>query len=617
MAKKVTIYPLCTKTLEPHHVEVEYLVNRIRNGKSKETVELVRSSQNETVSDFHKRQLPAYSWSGTFRKRADDGLIEHSGLFCLDLDDLTAEQLKKAKADLKKDKYTHILFVSPSGCGLKLVCKIQDALEWHKDSGRGLFKHFGKYSFDKKQLDVSRLCFESFDEDVFYNPNSEVFTDLVKEEKPLPIIIKQTTTLTDDYEIIDRLKKWMEKRGEYFVTGNRNNYAYRLVCACNRFGVNVDIVYNMLISEYQGNGFTEAEVTSTIKNVYGNKKSEHGTAHFDKNETIVSRQTNDEIKIPSIDLTTTVADVIYVNDIADEMIDTFLNGRQTGTTTYFQTLDRHWTWKKGEITLMHGLGNDGKSTMITQLMLIKSVKEGTKWAIFSPEQYPPIDYYDDLIQTYIGKSTDRRYLNCMSVEEYKRGMEFVKEYFFYIFPETESPTPEYINTRFEECIVKHGVEGCLTDPYNQLENDIAKYKRDDLYISQFLTKKKRFVLLNNIYDLTVAHPNGSVQKDNNGEYNVPDYYDLAGGAMWANKMDNILCTHRPFRKRDPKNPTVTFYSQKIKKQKLVGKLGFIDLTYSFIDGRYYENIDGKDVSPFGLSEFAEESKYKQDNENPF
>src|SRR6266481_2213574 len=35
-----------------------------------------------------KKQLPAVLWSGTFSKRANDGLIQHSGLLCADLDSL-------------------------------------------------------------------------------------------------------------------------------------------------------------------------------------------------------------------------------------------------------------------------------------------------------------------------------------------------------------------------------------------------------------------------------------------------------------------------------------------------------------------------------------------------
>ena len=35
-----------------------------------------------------KKQLPAVLWSGTFTERANEQLVNHSGLLCADLDDL-------------------------------------------------------------------------------------------------------------------------------------------------------------------------------------------------------------------------------------------------------------------------------------------------------------------------------------------------------------------------------------------------------------------------------------------------------------------------------------------------------------------------------------------------
>jgi hypothetical protein len=186
------------------------------------------------------------------------------------------------------------------------------------------------------------------------------------------------------------------------------------------------------------------------------------------------------------------------------------------------------------------------TTMMLQLCLIKSVKEGAKWGIFSPEQNPPIDFYKDLIHTYIGKSTERYHSNQMTPEEYNRGMDFINEHFFFVYPKDDSPTPEYINERFGELIVKHKIDGCITDPYNQLDNDYGKNGRDDIYISAYLSKEKRFALNNDVYKIIIAHPKSNLTLNKAGNYECPTEYNLAGGAMWANKCDNLLATYRPF-----------------------------------------------------------------------
>lgn len=245
--------------------------------------------------------------------------------------------------------------------------------------------------------------------------------------------------------------------------------------------------------------------------------------------------------------------------------------------------------KKGELTLMHGIMNQGKSTMIMQLCLMKAVFCNYKYAFFSPEQDPPDDFYDDLIHMYIGGNTQKHFSNQITESEYIRGMDFIKDHFYYIYPENESPTPEYINTRFIEVIKKHKVEGCIIDPYNQLDNDIRKNGgREDLYLSAFLSQQKRLAQQYKIFMIIVAHPKGGLTKKSSGDYDKPNVYDLAGGAMWSNKCDNVLCTYRPYYTSERDRRDVQFSSQKIKKHKLCGTPGDVDLIFKATTMRYYE-----------------------------
>ena len=58
--------------------------------------------------------------------------------------------------------------------------------------------------------------------------------------------------------------------------------------------------------------------------------------------------------------------------------------------------DKIFKWKKGDINLITGYGNHGKTFFWLQVMLTKSIFDGWKWAIFSPENFPANDFYDDL-----------------------------------------------------------------------------------------------------------------------------------------------------------------------------------------------------------------------------
>jgi len=297
----------------------------------------------------------------------------------------------------------------------------------------------------------------------------------------------------------------------------------------------------------------------------------------------------DEIKSES----KKVKDVQYLDDHRDSMVKGFVNGYELGKTTYFNGINPHFRWLKKNLIMFAGYGNHGKSAMLNQLLLLRALNDNEKFAIFSPENMPVDHFYNDIIHTLIGKSTMKQHHNQMSMIEYEAGMEFVKEHFFLLYPETESPTPEYINDRFLDAIVKHGVDGCVIDPFNQLENDWEKSGRDDKYLSSFLGKEKMFAQRNDVYKIIVGHcksPRNPITDD--GVIKEPNVFDLAHGAMWNNKIDDILFVHRPYKISEPDNTMALFTSAKIKKQRICGRPGTVQVHFDPMKNRFYmENED--------------------------
>ena len=53
-------------------------------------------------------------------------------------------------------------------------------------------------------------------------------------------------------------------------------------------------------------------------------------------------------------------------------------------------------------------------------------------------------------------------------------------------------------------------------------------------------------------------------------YPKPNLYNIKGGGTFADSADNVLTVWRPYRGEDPLSTKVSFISEKIKKQKLVG-----------------------------------------------
>jgi twinkle protein len=288
--------------------------------------------------------------------------------------------------------------------------------------------------------------------------------------------------------------------------------------------------------------------------------------------------------------------IFELSDVRESMLNGYRNGQKRGETTGIPEVDKAWTWKDGEVNLWTGYNNEGKSLFLNQLCLIRAIIQGVKVAIFSPENFPINEFFNDLIETYIGKSCDPFYANnYMSEDEFNEGMDFINEHFFVIYPEKDFK----IETIFEKTkylVKKKGIRTLVIDPYNMVEHLMKGGEREDLYISRFMTQLKRFALENELSVNLVAHQNTPKSNDKDGgRYFMPVGNNVKGGGTFADKTDNLLAVWRPNKALDFKDPNTAFISQKIKKQKLVGIPQKVDeITFNIKDQRYYFN----GVSPF-------------------
>ncbi|MDT0646320.1 toprim domain-containing protein [Zunongwangia sp. F260] len=288
--------------------------------------------------------------------------------------------------------------------------------------------------------------------------------------------------------------------------------------------------------------------------------------------------------------------IFTANDVRESMLDSYNNGQKRGTTTYIEEIDPAWTWREGEVNLWTGYQNEGKSAMISQLCTIRAYWENAKVAVFSPENMPLDDFYTDIIEMFIGKSADPYYKNhYMSKEEFLEGMEFVTNNFFLIYPEKDF-TIESIFERAKFLVKKSGIRTLVIDPYNTIEHRMKSGEREDLYISRFMAQLKRFAVEYDVSVHLVAHQLTARKNANDGNrYFKPDANNIKGGGTFADKADNVISIWRPNRAVDFKDTSVAFLSQKIKKQKLVGRPQEVtDIDFEIKSNRYLFN----GTSPF-------------------
>ena len=121
---------------------------------------------------------------------------------------------------------------------------------------------------------MNRLCFESYDPNLYLNPNALVFKQKVA-NKPKREFISNGLDITEGRKI-DRILKWWKKSFD-FKEGARNNNVFILACSFSEFGVSKSTTESLLYS-FECPDFTIKEIDGIINSAYS--KTEFNSKSF-------------------------------------------------------------------------------------------------------------------------------------------------------------------------------------------------------------------------------------------------------------------------------------------------------------------------------------------------
>jgi hypothetical protein len=275
---KVTIYKRATDVSNGFIKDVIFCLDRIKQGKSKETVEWLRTLSKQDY-DKNKIKLAGVCFNGVFENRTLAGIKEHSGLIILDFDKFeTTEDALNFKEQIKNDEFIFSAWISPSAKGVKVLVQIPKEIDNHKEYFKALKKHFNSPYWDDSGSDVSRFCFESYDPDIYINTNSKVWDKIELPE--VEELGTQTVSIPikSDNLIITNLTKWFDKKYG-LVNGARNSNLYKLAAAFNTFGINKDVAEQTLL-HYEQEDFPRTEIIQVLNSAY-KKTNLFGTKQFE------------------------------------------------------------------------------------------------------------------------------------------------------------------------------------------------------------------------------------------------------------------------------------------------------------------------------------------------
>jgi len=278
----------------PKYVDIDYTLDKIRDGALKSQIDAIRSETDKEKKRSLKNSLPCILFSGKFSERKDAAIIEHSGVICLDFDKFKdRETLMSFKEELKKDRFVMSVFESPSSDGLKVLVKTTKEASNHRGHFRALKRHFNHPNWDNSCINESRICFMSYDPDIYINRHPKTFRDVDEDTRP-SLLDNQPIQRSED-EIVNGLYKWWSSRYP-MMEGQRNRNAFILAATMNEFGVPEMSALNFL-SQFETEGFDGREIKSCVESAY-KKTHLHNTKTFnDKTEDTYVYE--DSVKAPS------------------------------------------------------------------------------------------------------------------------------------------------------------------------------------------------------------------------------------------------------------------------------------------------------------------------------
>ena len=269
------------------------------------------------------------------------------------------------------------------------------------------------------------------------------------------------------------------------------------------------------------------------------------------------------------------------NAFMEEGLQLFRGGLRTGLTTGIEGMDEIFKVRPSEVTIVSGVPNCGKSEFIDAIAVNMAKEHDYKFAMCSFEN-PVSDHLNKLSEKYVGKPARKdTWVKQMEEEELLDAYDWIAQHFFFVRAEDESPTIDWCIQALISSVLRYGVNAVILDPYNEFDHQRPSGMTETEYVSQMMSKLKRFAQTYSVHIFFVAHP-AKMRRSHDGTFPMVEPYDIAGSANFANKADVILIVERDFTKGSKE---VRIHTKKMR-FKQSGQIGSVELEYDYISGRY-------------------------------
>lgn len=260
------------------------------------------------------------------------------------------------------------------------------------------------------------------------------------------------------------------------------------------------------------------------------------------------------------------------SDISQYLEQVRTNTFELGLCTGSVTIDKYFRYKRGNLVMINGSDNVGKTTCILFLFTLYSKFNGLKWFIYTTENSNG-SIAEDVMVFFLGKKLDK----C-TPEEFSAAKKFFTNHFFLVRRSEKMYDYEETIAMARKVLSKHAIDGLLVDPWYSVLGDINEQKTSDhAYQYKAIRAIKSFGSANGVstYVNIHLHTNASRKVDGDGHMMAPGKQDSEGGSKFSNVADDFVTIHR--KTQHPTDWMVTeMHIRKIKERKTGGQVTKLD-----------------------------------------
>lgn len=561
----------------PEIISVMEALHRVRDGNSRDAIETIRSSKSKEAQNKAKMKLPCVCFSGIFPTRKDDSITQHSGLVILDWDDVDVESVKQM---LAQDEFTFAAWTSPRGNGVKALVKIPKEPLNHELYYAALVEKYP--DLDTSNSNLSRVCYESFDPDIYINENSERWTEKIN-VKVVQEVAPTIETPNDSY-IRKCVENVWDKAMEMVRTSPDGQRHTELIKA------------SKLLGGYVNYGISETETIRVLSSITLARGSDK---HYNHEKTILdgfgygtaapifidAPKKEHKISVPKItkeeiQKTPEQAKILSGKEDEREWLNlVFENKVPQGLPIASTEFDEHFRFKRKTMVGIFGIDNTGKTTFYIFLAVCYAKRHNLKFLLICREN-SAASIRQKIMELYLGKFIHQ----CHKADVIK-ARDFSYSNFNIVDENYDLNFDNFIPT-IRKLYENQKYDACFLDPYNAIQYEQSPNKNykflgelrqvqneldTSFHISMHISTDKARNYTHSDKD-TMTTFDGQVVSVG-GQMKIPRKNFVEGGQPIANKLDDIIIVHRIQKMEELKNYTLVSID-KVKEEQTGGMVSF-------------------------------------------